>query len=67
MPRLIKAKFEKGMLKPLEPLDLREGEEVLIEIRSDILRFAEYVRNLVKEKVKEEPSEILSRERDRLG
>ena len=28
--RVVRARFEKGVLKPLEPLDLREGEEVRI-------------------------------------
>ena len=32
MPRLIRARYEKGVLKPLEPLELREGEEVLVRI-----------------------------------
>jgi len=30
--RIIKAKYEKGVLKPLEPVQLREGEEVLVRI-----------------------------------
>jgi len=29
---MIKAKYEKGVLKPLEPVQLMEGEEVLIKI-----------------------------------
>ena len=32
MPRLVRARYEKGVLKPLEPLELREGEEVLVRI-----------------------------------
>ena len=32
MSRAIKARYEKGVLKPLEPVELKEGEEVLIKI-----------------------------------
>ena len=32
MSKSIRAKFENGVIKPLEPLELREGEEILIEI-----------------------------------
>ena len=32
MPKVIRVRYEDGVLKPLEPLDLREGEEVLIRI-----------------------------------
>lgn len=31
-PRVIKARYEKGVLKLLEPVQLREGEEVLVKI-----------------------------------
>ncbi|BES82888.1 antitoxin family protein [Pyrodictium abyssi] len=33
MSRVIRARYEKGVLKPLEKLDLREGEEIEIIIR----------------------------------
>ncbi|GBF09525.1 hypothetical protein apy_12500 [Aeropyrum pernix] len=32
MSKVIKVRYEKGVLKPLEPLDLREGEEVRIQV-----------------------------------
>jgi len=32
LPRVIRVRFENGVLKPLEPLDLREGEEVRIQV-----------------------------------
>ncbi len=32
MSRMIKAKYEKGILRLLEPVQLREGEEVLVKI-----------------------------------
>ncbi len=65
MSRIIRVRYEGGVLKPLEPVELREGEEVLVEIREDIVGFAARVRSLAR--AREEPSAILSRERDRLG
>ena len=45
----IRARFEKGILRPLEKLDLREGEEVEIEIKrreKDILKYAGILKDL---------------------
>ncbi len=33
--RVVRARYEGGVLKPLEPLDLKEGEEVEIGIRGE--------------------------------
>ena len=45
MSKVIRVRYEKGVLKPLEPLELREGEELVIFIRKrrvgDVLK--EYV------------------------
>ncbi len=30
--RIVKAKYEKGVLKLLEPIELKEGEEVLVRV-----------------------------------
>ena len=30
MPNVIKARYEKGVLKPLEPVEIENGEEVRI-------------------------------------
>ncbi|MCE4599010.1 MAG: antitoxin family protein [Desulfurococcales archaeon] len=30
MSKVIRARYKKGVLKPLEPLDLEEGEEALL-------------------------------------
>ncbi len=38
MSKAIRVKYENGVLKPLEPLDLEEGEEALITIKRDIRR-----------------------------
>lgn len=32
MARIVRVRYEKGVLKPLERLELKEGEEVLIRI-----------------------------------
>lgn len=32
MSKIIRVRYEKGVLKPLEPIELREGEEVRIRI-----------------------------------
>jgi len=32
MVRVVRARFEGGVLKPLDKLDLREGEEVIVRI-----------------------------------
>ena len=33
MPKVIRVRYEKGVLKPLEKLELEEGEEVEVVIR----------------------------------
>jgi predicted DNA-binding antitoxin AbrB/MazE fold protein len=35
LSKVIKARYEKGMLKPLEPIELEEGEEVRIQLLPD--------------------------------
>ena len=49
----IKARYEKGVLKPLEELNLREGEEVEIEIKrkKDILKYAGILKDLSDEEI----------------
>ncbi|BES81803.1 antitoxin family protein [Pyrodictium abyssi] len=34
MPRVIRARYENGVLKPLEPLEMKEGEEVVIVLKA---------------------------------
>ncbi|RLI84934.1 MAG: DUF104 domain-containing protein [Archaeoglobales archaeon] len=36
MTKVIKAVYEKGVLKPLEKIDLKEGEKIKIEIKRNI-------------------------------
>ncbi|MCE4605468.1 MAG: antitoxin family protein [Desulfurococcales archaeon] len=33
MSKTIRVKYENGVLKPLEPVDLKEGEELVIVVR----------------------------------
>ena len=33
MSKVVRVRYEKGVLKPLEPLDLKEGEELVVFIR----------------------------------
>ena len=33
MSKVIRARYEKGVLKPLEPLELTEGEELVLEVK----------------------------------
>jgi predicted DNA-binding antitoxin AbrB/MazE fold protein len=36
--KVIRARYEKGVLKPLEPVNLRDGDEVFIFIRKKRVR-----------------------------
>ena len=36
MQRIIRARYERGVLKLLDDVDLEEGEEVLVSIRRDV-------------------------------
>ena len=62
MTREIEAVYEKGVLKPLEQLDLREGERVKVVVKrergvitsEDIQEIAKIVEKLPKVKVEEE-------------
>ncbi len=63
MSKIVKARYERGVLKLLEPVELKDGEEVIVELREDIVEFARRIRKQVR--AREEPSEILSRERER--
>ncbi len=66
MSKAIRVKYENGVLKPLEPLGLEEGEEVIVVLKEDLVEYARGVRRSLAGR-EEEPSEVLSRERGRLG
>ena len=36
MPRVVRVRYEGGVLKPLEPLDLEEGEILLVTIKKPV-------------------------------
>ncbi len=65
MSKVIRVRYEKGVLRPLEPLELREGEEVKVVLEEDIIEFARRIRKYAD--TREEPSELLSRERSRFA
>lgn len=59
MSKLIRARYEKGVLKPLEPLELEDGVEVTLEVRevserSGLERFFGIVKVKASEPVGEE-------------
>jgi len=33
LSKVVRARYENGVLKPLEPLELTEGEEVILEVK----------------------------------
>ncbi len=33
MAKIVRVRYEKGVLKPLEPLELEEGEELILEVK----------------------------------
>lgn len=65
MPRTVRVKYEKGVLKPLRRLELEDGRELdVILVEESLVEFARRMRRHVR--ARGEPSEELSRERDRL-
>lgn len=62
MSKVIRVKYEKGVLKPLEPLELREGEEVRIQVLPE--EFPELV-DKVSVEASEDVDEILREARER--
>ncbi len=47
MSKVIRVKYENGILKPLEPVDLEEGEVVLVTIKRDIRRVLKKYRGIL--------------------
>ena len=43
MSKVVRVRYEKGVLKPLDPLDLEEGEEALIMIKRDVRKILKEV------------------------
>ncbi len=54
MSKVIRVRYENGVLKPLEPVDLEEGEEALVTIRRDVRKVLEKYREILgKSSIKE--------------
>ena len=47
MSKVIRVKYETGVLKPLEPLELEEGEEVLVTVKRDIRKILKKYRGIL--------------------
>jgi len=47
LSKVIRVKYEKGVLKPLEPLKMRDGEEAIVVIKEK--RLSELARSLRRE------------------
>ncbi len=47
MSKVVKVRYERNMFKPLEPVDLDEGEEVLITIKRDVRKVLEKYRGVL--------------------
>ncbi len=58
---MIKARYENGVLKPLEPLQLKEGEEVFVRLETyeDRLKRLRKYRGILGKASKEEIEELL--------
>ena len=59
--RVVKARYENGVLKPLEPVELKEGEEVFIKLEryEDRLKRLRKYRGMLGKASREEIEELL--------
>jgi len=63
LSRVIRVRYEKGVLKPLDSVDFEEGEEVIISVERKVAHgLAELVENLRKETPKVDDIEALLEE-----
>ncbi len=63
MSKAIRVRYEKGVLKPLEAVDLREGEEriaVLIPVGEERRRILRKYRGILGRATQEEIEELLA-------
>jgi len=69
MAKVIEAVYENGVLKPLERLDLREGQRVRIRIiEKDTIQVAREIRSRLRERLRgKDLVEDLVRERERFA
>ncbi len=61
MSKVVRARYENGVLRLLEPVDLREGEEVIVRLETyeDRLRKLRKYRGIIGKASKEEIEELL--------
>ncbi len=61
LSKVVRARYERGVLKLLEPVDLREGEEVIVRLETyeDRLRRLRKYRGILGKVSKEEIEELL--------
>lgn len=61
MSKAVRVRYEKGVLKPLEPVDLKEGEEVIVRVETfeDRLRRLQKYRGMLGKASEEEIEELL--------
>ena len=52
MPKVVEAIYEKGVFKPLQKVELREGERVKIEIRRSVVDKVAGILKVSDEEVK---------------
>ena len=63
MSKIIRARYEDGVLKPLDPVELQEGEEVIISVEKKVAHgLAELVESLRRETPKVDNTEVLLEE-----
>jgi len=63
LSKAVRVRYEKGVLKPLEPVDLREGEEriaVLIPVGEERRRILRKYRGILGKATEEEIEELLA-------
>ena len=47
MSKVIRVRYENGVLRPLEPIDLEEGEEVLVTVKRDVRKVLKKYRGVL--------------------
>ena len=52
MPKLIEAVYENGVFKPLQKVDLKEGERVKVELKESVVESVAGILKVSDEKVK---------------
>ena len=63
MSKVIRVRYEKGVLKPLEPVEFQEGEEITVSVKKNVAHgLVELVESLRKETPKVDNPEKLIEE-----